>query len=113
MLAPGLFEKRDLYVKRRWKQVQYLADLFWKRWTQEYLPLLQERQRWNQEKNFSPGDVDVIVDSTAPCGTWVLGRILQTFPDWKGLVRSVQLQTKTNILERPVTKICLLCEATD
>ncbi len=29
---PGLFEKSDQYVKRRWKQVQYLSDLFWKRW---------------------------------------------------------------------------------
>ncbi len=114
MLPPGLFEKRDLYTKRRWKQVQYLADLFWKRWTQEYLPLLQERQRWNQERrNFSPGDVVVVVNSTAPRGSWVLGRILQTFPDKKGLVRSVQLQTKTNIIERPVTKICLLCEAAE
>ncbi len=26
-LPPGLFEKTDLYMKR-WKQVQYLADLF-------------------------------------------------------------------------------------
>lgn len=30
---PGLFQRSDLYIRRRWKQVQYLADLFWKRWT--------------------------------------------------------------------------------
>ena len=112
VLPPGLFEKRDLYIKRRWRQIQYLADLFWKRWTQEYIPLLQERQKWNEEKrNFVPGDV--VVDSTAPRGSWLLGKILQTFPDKKGLVRSVRLQTKTSVLERPVTKICLLCEASD
>lgn len=29
-LPPGLFEPHDLYVKRRWRQVQYIADLFWK-----------------------------------------------------------------------------------
>lgn len=27
-LPPGLFEKSDLYAKRRWRQVQYIADLF-------------------------------------------------------------------------------------
>ena len=30
-LPPGLFEKRDSYAKRRWAQVQYLADQFWVR----------------------------------------------------------------------------------
>lgn len=114
ILPPGLFEKTDLYAKRRWKQVQYIADLFWKRWIHEYLPLLQERQKWTMEKrNFLPGDVVLIVDSTAPRGSWLLGRILETFPKRNGLVRSVSLQTKTSIIERPVTKICLLCEATD
>ncbi|XP_070549130.1 uncharacterized protein [Ptychodera flava] len=43
-LPPGLFQKNDSYVRRRWRQVQYLADIFWKRWMKEYLPLLQERQ---------------------------------------------------------------------
>lgn len=49
-LPPGLFKSSDMYVKRRWRQVQYISDLFWKRWTGEYLPLLQERQKWNQRK---------------------------------------------------------------
>lgn len=111
VLSPGLFNKDDVYVKRRWRQVQYIADLFWKRWVQEYLLLLQEQQKWNQERrNFVTGDV-VVMDSAAPRGSWLLGRVLETFPDKKGLVRTVRLQTKTNILERPVTKLCLLQEA--
>lgn len=105
VLSPGLFKKDDVYVKRRWQQVQYIADLFWKRWVQEYLPLLQERQKWNQKRrSFVPGDIVVVMDSTAPRGSWLLGRVVETFPDKKGLVRSVRLQMKTNILERPVTK---------
>lgn len=35
-LPPSLFKESDQYVKRRWRQVQYLADLFWKRWIREY-----------------------------------------------------------------------------
>jgi hypothetical protein len=41
---PGKFIEQDQYARRRWRQVQYLADVFWKRWTQEYLPMLQRRQ---------------------------------------------------------------------
>ncbi len=108
---PGLFEKSDQYVKRRWKQVQYLSDLFWKRWIKEYLPLLQERQKWTKERrNLVLGDIVLLADSSAPRNSWMLGRVLETFPDKKGLVRSVRVQTKTNILVRPVTKLCPLLE---
>ena len=37
---PGEFVKEDIYSRKRWRQVQYLADLFWRRWTREYLPTL-------------------------------------------------------------------------
>lgn len=110
-LPPGLFEKDDQYAHRKWKQVQYLADLFWKRWVREYLPLLQERQKWTQVKqNLTSGDVVMIVDDSAPRNSWVLGKVIQTIPDAKGLVRRVVVKTKSNTLERPVEKLCLICE---
>ena len=55
----------------------------------------------------------MIVDSTAPRGSWLLARIKETIADSKGLVRSVKLQTRTSVLERPITKICLLLETED
>lgn len=111
-LPPGLFQQHDLYSRRRWKQVQYISDLFWKRWIREYLPLLQERQKWNQRRNnLKVGDIVIIMDPAAPRGSWPLGRVLEAFCDKKGLVRSVRLQTKTNTIERPVTKLCLLQES--
>ncbi len=69
-----------------------MCDFFWKRWTNEYLPLLQDRQKWNKERrDFVPGDIVVIVDSTAPRGSWLMGRVLEVFPDKNGLVRSVRV----------------------
>ena len=40
-LPPDLFVKEDSYARRRWRQVEYLADVFWKRWIREYLSSLQ------------------------------------------------------------------------
>jgi hypothetical protein len=113
-LPPGLFERSDLYARRRWRQVQYISDLFWKRWVREYLPLLQERRKWNKKhKNLAVGDIVIIADPTAPRGSWLLGKIVETYPDNRGLVRSVKVRTKYNTLERPVNKLCLLLEATN
>ena len=57
-LPPGEFVKQDCYVRRRWRQVQYLADIFWKRWVREYIPTLQLRQKWcNPARNIVVGDV--------------------------------------------------------
>lgn len=89
-----------------------MADLFWHRWTQEYLVLLQERQKWAKiRKNFKVGDVVVVVDPTAPRGSWPQCRVLETKVDAGGLGRTVKLQTKTSTIERPVTELCHLLES--
>ncbi|XP_041954032.1 uncharacterized protein LOC121713480 isoform X1 [Alosa sapidissima] len=114
LLPPGVFSRSDLYHRRRWRQVQYIAELFWKRWLLEYLPLLQERQKWSRVKrNFITGDIVLIADNSAPRNSWLLGRILEAKPDTRGHVRVVKLQTKSNVLERPVSKVCLLLEGDD
>ena len=56
---PGVFEKADLYCRKRWTQVQYLANEFWQRWRKEYLGSLQARQKWNKvRRNFQVGDLE-------------------------------------------------------
>ena len=63
---PGVFVERDIY-RRRWRQVQYLADVFWRRWLREYLPTLQQRQKWlKTDRNLQVDDVVVIVDYASP-----------------------------------------------
>ena len=67
--SPGEFGPEDLYGRRRWRQVQYLADLFWVRWLKEYVPLLQSRQKWlNPERSLEVGDVVLIADSWPALG---------------------------------------------
>jgi hypothetical protein len=111
-LSPGLFTKDDNYARRRWKQVQYMTDLFWKRWSKEYIPQLQERQKWAyQNKNIEVGDLVLIIDDSAPRNSWPMARVMDTLPDRHRLVRKVRVKTKTNTLERPITKLVVLLEA--
>ncbi|KAK5933230.1 hypothetical protein CgunFtcFv8_004875 [Champsocephalus gunnari] len=86
---PQGVQEDDVYSRRRRKQSQYLAALFWSRWTREYLPLLRERQTWTTpRKHFQPGDVLFIVDDSAPRNSWVMGRVLKTMSDANGSVCS-------------------------
>ncbi|XP_019646785.1 PREDICTED: uncharacterized protein LOC109487243 [Branchiostoma belcheri] len=107
-LPPNLTSKNDLYARRRWKQVQYLADLFWKRWSQEYLTSLQERQKWGkQRQNLAVGDIVLLKDETSPRSCWPLGRVLEVTHHSDGLVRRVKVKTQNNVLERPIDKLCV------
>ena len=109
-LPPGNFRMEDCYSRRRWRQVQYLADQFWQRWIREYLPLLQKRQKWNRSRrNFASGDIVLVVNETTPRSSRPLARITDVYPDANGHVRKVKLRTKSSILERPVDK-CILLE---
>lgn len=109
-LPPGVLNKEDVYSHQRWRQVQYLSDVFWRRWLKEYLPSLQERQKWTRPTvNFEVGDVILVVDESSPRNLWPLGLIQEVKPKrGDGLVRRVALKTKTSVLERPINKIVLL-----
>lgn len=106
---PGVFQRTDVYMRKRWRRVQYLANLFWTRWKREYLLTLQQRSKWNSPKrNVAVGDIVLVKDDSSPRNTWPLGRVIKTEPDKNGFVRSVQLKTQTSELRRPVDKVVLL-----
>ena len=109
-LPPGVFRKEDGYSRRRWRQVQYLADVFWRRWIREYLPQLQERQKWTYpSRNFAVDDIVLVVDDRVPRSSWPLGRIISVRKNSTDEhVRSVTVKTRTSQYDRPVDKIVLL-----
>ena len=87
VLPPGLFQREDSYSRRRWRQIQYLADQFWKRWCREYIPLLQRRQKWNNSRrNLAVGDFVLIADETTPQSCWLLARVIEVMPGSDGFV---------------------------
>ena len=110
---PGTFGSADVYCRKRWRTVQYLAEQFWIRWKKEYLALLQTRQKWNNPKrNFVIGDIVIMYDDSLPRNQWPLARVVHVDHDDDGLVRSVELQTADRSkYKRPILKIVLLVEA--
>ena len=75
----------------------------------EYLPCLQERQKWlTSRENLKVGDLVLLLNENFPRLHWPLGLITNTYPSPDGIVRSVQVKTQSGIYDRPITKLCLL-----
>ena len=86
-LPPGLFVKDDLHCRRVWRQAQYLRGVFWRRWTNEYLPTLMERQKWRSRKeNIKVGDLVLLADENYPRGEWPIARVWEVVADDDGCV---------------------------
>ena len=114
MPPPGVFQRADLYCRKRWRRVQHIITEFWDRWRKEYLQSLQSRHKWQQnQRNFKINDVILLKESDHR-NDWKMGRIIKVNSDDKGIVRSATLKLKDNqILERPITKFVLLVESDD
>ncbi|XP_049308638.1 uncharacterized protein LOC125777590 [Bactrocera dorsalis] len=47
----------------RWQQVTYIQQIFWKRWSEEYLTILQQRAKWRKPyPNIEVNDIVCIKD---------------------------------------------------
>ncbi len=109
---PGDFEL-DHLCKGQWRQVQSLADSFWKRWRLEYLATLQPRRKWTKQKpDLQEGDIVLIKDIQAKRNEWPLGLIVKAIPSSDSKVRKVMVKTLSQgiIKEylRPISDIVLL-----
>ena len=124
MPPPGVFLREDIYLRRRWRRVQHLANVFWERWKKEFLLTLQPRKKWiKPQRNMVVNDVVIVKDENAPRNVWRLARVEEVFPSDDGLVRKVKLAIATRsldkkgrrtkevqYLERPVHKLVLVHE---
>lgn len=64
------FSLDDLNCRKQWRISQRLADMFWSRWTKEYIPGLVVKKCWNHDtRNLIVGDVVLIADSNMPRNT--------------------------------------------
>ena len=112
---PGWFRKEDVYCRKRWRAVQYLANQFWDRWRKEFLVTLQQHVKWSSPKrNFMVNDVVLIKEDNCSRNQWPMGRVVNAIEsEHDHLVRAVDVycaRSKSEV-RRPVHKLVLLVGA--
>ena len=102
----------ELNSRKRWHQVQHLANSFWRRWSKEYITALQARPKWAKTvRDVQVGDLVMLVEDNQPRACWQMGRIIEAVGGREGHVRRAVIKTATTTLTRPITKVCMLEES--
>ena len=93
---PREFKRENIYCKKKWRRSQHLPQEFWHRWSKEYLQQLQTKKKWTQSRrNFKIGDVVLLREIGYLRNNWPLARVVETYPDDQGYVRSVTVLTSS------------------
>ena len=115
---------------QRWVHCQKMVQMFWRRWSQEYLQQLQRAVKWHKrEPNFRVGDIVLLTDGNIFQCQWSHAKVVAVYPGKDGVVQAVDvevkktilpakynspqeflslLQTKTSVFRRPVAKLVML-----
>ncbi|XP_072392197.1 uncharacterized protein [Diabrotica undecimpunctata] len=68
-----------------WQNLSKLQQLFWKRWSTDYLNRLQNRPKWFLPfKNLEPNDLVLVKEDNLPPLYWSLARVMDVFPGKDG-----------------------------
>ena len=66
-LAPKVTDDIAFNPRNRWRLIQNLVKLFWKRWREEFLSTLNTRKKWRAAKdNLKVGDCSILVQRPNP-----------------------------------------------
>ena len=67
-------DEKDLYSRKKYRQVLAISAEFWRRWRREYLPKLTTRGQWRQHlANLKVGQLVLLVDDEDSRKTWPHG----------------------------------------
>lgn len=101
----------DTQVNRltRWQLIQHASQVFWRRWSNEYIHTLQSRTKWtNTGRSLEPGELVLIQDANSSPLNWKLGRIEELHPGKDSIARVATIRTSNGLLKRPVHRLAIL-----
>lgn len=105
--VPGEFNRNVL--RKRWRNAQHLADIFWTRWLKEYIPSLTTCQKWfRRGMDLIIGDLVLLVDENQHRGQWKKGVVEEVIVSRDNVVRQVRVRTSQGSMLRDVRQLCLL-----
>ncbi|XP_066585463.1 uncharacterized protein [Prorops nasuta] len=111
LLAPPEMSVLDLKEStlNRWQKITRITELFWQKWSGEYLQSLQSRPKWQIRNNdFREGDIVIIKTPNAPPCKWNLGRITRLIIGSDSVARVAVVQTANKQIQRSLTQLCRL-----
>ncbi|XP_063537706.1 uncharacterized protein LOC134747069 [Cydia strobilella] len=93
----------------RFQRLEQIRQHFWKRWSSEYVPELQQRTKWKLRcKDLKPNDLILLKEDFTPPLNWRLGRVERIFPGTDGIPRVADISTARGTVRRAINRICLL-----
>ena len=99
---------RDDEIIKRWRYRQQIEKQFWNAWQKEYLPLLQQRQKWNKEGQELKVEDVVLVLTENKRQSWPLGRVVETFVGRDGHIRSADIKIGDKTFKRSIQQLVKL-----
>ncbi|ENN77139.1 hypothetical protein HUJ04_006959 [Dendroctonus ponderosae] len=91
------------------KQLSKLYQMFWERWSREYILELQRKTKWRSTSgSLHPGQLVLVRDSNLPPLKWRLGRVLEMIFGADGVGRVALVKTMDGVLKRAVVRLCPL-----
>lgn len=104
---PGMFSPSDCYGRRRWRQVQYMADLFWKQLINSTYPKNGPRKKGIlSQETLSSSSMTLVQEIH---GLW--DKSLKSYQVQEVLCGKCKFVRKTSTLCRPTAELVLLVEA--
>ncbi|CAK1598625.1 unnamed protein product [Parnassius mnemosyne] len=106
------YEYKDVPAHRLtlFQQLQQLQQDFWRRWSRDYIGILQQRTKWRSSKGpaLSVDTMVVVKDDRLPPCQWKLGRIIQTHDGRDSVARVATVLTSKGEIKRSYVHLCPL-----
>ena len=94
------------YLRERFALMEQRLDLFWLRWSQEYLRNLPASVRGSKPVGqVKLGSVVLLREDHIPRLKWPLGLVSELFPGSDGVVRSVKVKTDRGVYVRSIQRL--------
>ena len=93
--------------RKLFRQTQAYASLIWDRFRKEYLPTLNNRQKWRSTANetLKEGDLVWLIEDNDKRGYYNLARVTETIDVSDGVIRRATVRTNDGVYKRPVVKL--------
>ncbi|GBN87423.1 hypothetical protein AVEN_214444-1 [Araneus ventricosus] len=108
LIEPDLTNINENRLKS-WHKITRVFQFIWKKWSNDYLNNLQERNKWMFCKNnVKIRDMVLVKEDNLPHLKWSIGKFGAVFPGVDNKIRVAEIKTAFGRYKRPISKLCLL-----